>query len=451
MKFSTQFLAIPITAVLMRIASSPSADISYLLVALYALQGRLQAVQALVLSWLFSSLNPLFAPTALLESAGRFLILGAAAMSVIINKKKTEPSPIEREIWNITILLSFFLVSHSIFFSQMPEVSVLKSLSWFLAIAVVLSCCFSMQASKRNLLGSQIYFLLCSILAASFIYSAVDPVSALIPRTSLLRGIMVHSQSFGLAMAILGGWSISLVLTSRKFAWVHLGVSALACLAVFASGTRTALLAMTLGVITAILLLAPKWNLKLGKVFPGLRSPQVAFLIILSPVAMILAGPSIQQEIESFLAKGTMQESTVIEAYTISRGSLIDAMVSNIREQPYSGIGFGIASVPKLMDVKRDPIFDLPISAAVEKGVLPLAVLEELGIFGFLLFIYWLYLVFTRCMTMGAISVTLISIILLTNLGESILFSAGGMGLLSLILLGLAATRKQPTTQLSRT
>ncbi len=72
----------------------------------------------------------------------------------------------------------------------------------------------------------------------------------------------------------------------------------------------------------------------------------------------------------------------MLEAYDLSRGSLIDEMWQNITEHPLAGIGFGIGSDPSEMEIERDPVFRLPIGAPIEKGVLPIAVVEELGIIG---------------------------------------------------------------------
>jgi hypothetical protein len=49
---------IPILAMAMRIASTPTANLSYLVIVGYALLGRAQAIQALALSWLFTMLSP---------------------------------------------------------------------------------------------------------------------------------------------------------------------------------------------------------------------------------------------------------------------------------------------------------------------------------------------------------------------------------------------------------
>ena len=64
-----------ILAVLARLASPATADFSYLVLAGYALLGRRQVIQALLLSWLFTMINPGLAPDAAYAAIGRIFYL----------------------------------------------------------------------------------------------------------------------------------------------------------------------------------------------------------------------------------------------------------------------------------------------------------------------------------------------------------------------------------------
>ena len=111
------------------------------------------------------------------------------------------------------------------------------------------------------------------------------------------------------------------------------------------------------------------------------------------------------------------------------------------------GIGFGLAADTSTMEVQRMPFLDLPTSASVEKGVMPLAVLEELGLPGFLAVAAWLVMLLRRSARGGLIATAVFCTAVLTNMGEAMLFSPGGMGLLVLVLMCWAATKQ---VQLSR-
>jgi len=121
--------------------------------------------------------------------------------------------------------------------------------------------------------------------------------------------------------------------------------------------------------------------------------------------------------------------------------------VENIEADPFIGIGFGIPSFAADLIIERDPLSGLPLSASIEKGVLPVAVLEELGVVGFVAFVGWLMLLFRVILHRGFAPLSVVITILMINLGESTLFSPGGMGMLSLVLIGWAVTH---TRQQSR-
>lgn len=109
----------------------------------------------------------------------------------------------------------------------------------------------------------------------------------------------------------------------------------------------------------------------------------------------------------------------------------------------WSGIGFGIVSNPDYMVIERDSFLNLPLSALVEKGVMPVAVVEELGVFGALVVFIWFAILLRRSARAGVSQFAVVITLLLVNLGESMLFSAGGMGMLLLILLTGAVTGEQ--------
>ena len=71
---------------------------------------------------------------------------------------------------------------------------------------------------------------------------------------------------------------------------------------------------------------------------------------------------------------------------------------------------------------------------------MPLAVLEELGVFGALVVMTWLLALLRRGARAGVAQFAVMLTLLLVNLGEYMFFSVGGMGMLLLILFTGAAT-----------
>lgn len=77
---------------------------------------------------------------------------------------------------------------------------------------------------------------------------------------------------------------------------------------------------------------------------------------------------------------------------------------------------------------------------------MPVAVVEELGIFGALAVLGWLLVVLRRGAQAGVQRFAVLITLVLVNFGESMFFSVGGMGMLLLILLTGAVTGEQRVT-----
>ena len=129
----------------------------------------------------------------------------------------------------------------------------------------------------------------------------------------------------------------------------------------------------------------------------------------------------------------------ILSVYIKSREVLYAPMIANIAEYPITGIGFGLASEPLSMNVKF--FKGIPISAPIEKGILPLMVLEEIGIFGFLFFLIWVLILNLKAIAISFSSILILLTTLLLNFGEAGLFSPNGFGMLYLILITMSITR----------
>jgi hypothetical protein len=104
--------------------------------------------------------------------------------------------------------------------------------------------------------------------------------------------------------------------------------------------------------------------------------------------------------------------------------------MANFWDHPLTGIGFGAPSDPARFanQLERGP-YGIPLSASVEKGFMPTAVLEETGIIGAALTILLLLALFVPILrhpdpTLFWVATTC----LLVNFGEMVFFSIGGMG-----------------------
>lgn len=418
----------------MRFASTPSANLSYFLLAGYALLGRAQAIQAVALSWLFSMLSSGIVAEATTASIGRFAVLVGASTSVLLRSNKIGLHFRIRPFVMATLMLGLLVILHSILFSAIVDVSVLKAVSWTLLMTTLLAAWLGLSLQERDMISRQIFGGLIVVLLMSLPLIA-SPLGYL-RNGEGFQGVLNHPQAFGPTMAILGAWAVSRVLSERRPTWLVLALVPTCLVLIVLSQARTAALSMIIGVAIATVL-APNRPGRSGLMPRSLHSKRVQILGLLSLLALVVFAPQIGERFQSFVAKRG-QATTLGEAYQISRGSLMIRMQDNISRKPMQGIGFGIASELSAMDVQRDSVFGLPLAAPVEKGVLPIAVLEELGLLGFVCVAGWFWMLFLRVMRAGITPLAVSLTALIMNFGEATFFSPGGLGLLSLILVSWA-------------
>lgn len=427
-------------AIIMRVVSSSAADFSFVLLALFGLLGRVQAIQALALSWFFSMLSPGIAAEATYASVGRYAVIIGAASSVFFRSAiftgRFQVSPVVASVCGLGVLFVF----HSLLFSTMPDVSVLKAVSWTLVLATLMSAWRGLSNDERDRLVRQLFGGLIAIMLLS-LPLLVLPLGYL-RNGSGFQGILNHPQAFGPTMALLGTWAASQLFAQRRPSWSSIGLVGATLVLVVLSEARTAGLAMILGIVVAVASAPILSGRPLRLVMPGLRSKRVWGLVAAAFMVAIAFAPRLSGVVEHYLTKSGRagEVQSILEAYDRSRGRLIDEMWQNINDHPFAGIGFGIGSDPLEMRVERDPIFGLPVSASIEKGVLPLAILEELGIIAALVVAVWFFALVRRAARGGVAPLAVTTTALLLNMGENTFFSPGGMGLLSLVLIGWAAT-----------
>lgn len=423
----------------MRVANGQTANISYLIIAGYALLGRTQAIQALALSWLFSMLNPALVPDVSAASIGRYLVIAAAFISVFWRRARL----FDNKLQSYTLLLGMFMLGHSLLFSTVVDVSVLKVIVWVVVTVTLLAAWRGLSTVKRTLLFNQLQLGLIVLLVFSMPFLAIPSIG--FERNGHgFQGLLSHPQVFGPTAALVGALLGGSVLQEPRPRWRDLALFGMCVVLILFSEARTAGLALLLGLFGSAEL-SPVFAGKLRRqMLPGLRSRRFQVVGLVVVVAALVSGPVLEEILSKYLIKHS-NAANFVDAAEASRGALVYKMLDNIQAYPFTGIGFGIASHPALMKVERDPFFGLPLSAQIEKGVLPLAVVEELGVVGALAVGGWLFIVLRRGARVGVSRFAVLLTLLLVNFGECMFFSVGGMGMLLLILLTGAVTSDHRT------
>jgi hypothetical protein len=111
----------------------------------------------------------------------------------------------------------------------------------------------------------------------------------------------------------------------------------------------------------------------------------------------------------------------------------MNSSMNNFREHPIAGIGLGVPSFYESAIVEKFVVRfqGIPVSATVEKGFLPTAVLEEIGLIGAALTLLLIFTISITILRYGQPWVIWVYLTaMLQNAGEAVLFSPGGKGLL---------------------
>lgn len=412
-----------------------TSDFSYVILAVYALFGRQQIIVALFLLWLFSMLNPEIVPITNNSSFSKYITILTCFLSILfrLNFAKID------KITTLTLGFGFFLIVHGYFFSQVPSISILKALNWTVIITILLLTWNEMNSSEyertKNLITNFLLIIILISLALLLFSHLGYEVNS-----RYFHGILNHPQAFGLTVASLT--TLLLVqLFSHNRSMLFLLIYLLICiLLVLVSGSRTSGLAL-ISATLIFLILVPFLNILKFKLLPYIKINKFFFLIVSTLIVLMLIFNNIVlSAFSSFLIKTEKIDFVnLLSSYKVSRSVLYEPMIDNIKQNPNFGIGFGLASDPLSMNVKF--FKNIPVSAPTEKGVLPILVLEEVGIYGFAFFIIWLFVLFKRAYANSSGCFFILLTLFIFNLGEAGLFSPNGFGMLYLILLTLVVTK----------
>lgn len=427
-----------VAALVLRVIPGPTKILAYVWSVVYALGGRRQAIMALVSLWLFNMFTHAFGKPPPAAAMFRHLTVFAAAISVLVIHTAKPPRSRTPVLLAWTAALNVLLVCHSLVFSTMPDVSVLKALSYSMTIYVLLAAWSRLSPSERSATENQLWgvmYGLCVLSAPLVITGAGYFKNGL-----GFQGLLEHPQAFGPNMAILAVWLFATWVTDRRMrmglkvvlalslAWIYLSAARIGA-TVFIVGSVTALIA---GPVTAVMNHSAR--------VPRILKARLAFLVAGLVMLIAVGGPYLAEKVGKFIAK-TGQSTGAVEAAWESRGFIIEIMQQNIRQYPLTGIGLGVASTPDgFSSLVRDPFFGIVIMAAVEKGVLPVAMVEELGWPLALLYAPWFFALLVLAMRAGPRYAGVCAAALTQNISECVFFSPGGGGLIIQMIVVMAAT-----------
>lgn len=396
-----------------------------------ALIGPVQAVQALMVATLVAYGNPhIIKPTAL-EGVLLRLVLIAAVLRLVPTMRVSDL----RLVWPV------WLFSAAEAFSSMQEsqavlISLMKVAEFFCGVTAVL-------IAYNHVRPSQLAGLHRWMITLGLTVIGISGLLLLRPEIALggdggLEGLLNQPQALGIFMAPFAAWALAGVLLMRRRStrlelWIALFVTALIIL----SKARTAGFGAGAGVLLVIMSRtlgrrrADQARLGRPILITGLACSVLAVLAVTTGQVAKIA--------TDFAYKGSAGKAQNLnQAFYESRGGGALGEWSDFLQKPLLGNGFGV--YPDGQFPAGVTYFDgLPISAPIEKGFLPTAILQEGGVLGggllaLVIALLWRRAWRTTDLRWRAMFVACLAI----NAGECVFMSPGGIGMFDWLLVGLA-------------
>lgn len=318
------------------------------------------------------------------------------------------------------ILIFCLILAHSLFFSQILSLSLLKLINWFLFIFSMF-CFFSNLDDEIRLKIMEGLNIALSVLIVCSLPLLGIPEIGYLRNGMGFQGFTNQPQAFGSFVGVFAILNLLLFFKNKKLHYI--AFFSLGIFLIILSQSRTAGLAYVLSFATILtMIFLSRYQRFFVYNFSRNSIYYVFFLILIMPLIIIF---NINYLFDYINKRG----SSAIEEGETSRSSLISNMMNNINSYFAEGIGFGLPSDLDLSDASYLPLLNLPISVPTEKGVLYIAIFEELGVlFGFFVIILILLISFHRFNS--NVYLPIIVFVLGTNIAENTFFSIGGVGLM---------------------
>ena len=244
---------------------------------------------------------------------------------------------------------------------------------------------------------------------------------------SLFGGITNHSQTLAPLLALTVGWVLcDMLLLERRFRWLHLSIIIFALPLTYMTRSRVGLISIVTALFMGAFYAARKVQLP-ERLRAYLRQGVMVgggLLVVAVIISQLTTGAMSRWMRKT--GEGQEDDRSLGEAMTSSRMGLIEESLYEFKRKPLIGSGFQVAEYTRdLVAVSKGFI----LSAPIEKGVAPVMVLGETGILGEACFLIFIFSFCGACLRRKYIvTLSLFTVMLVTNMGEATIFSPGGTG-----------------------
>lgn len=388
------------------------------------------AFKALTIGFLGLVCNQAIVPKTPFWTIARFLIPALCLVRFSFDLQALRISLFQRKYF---IALSVFICVAallSIMTQYFVEIALLKLLNFLIVTMAIFAAAQVMRARRSDL--AEWYVTLCCATVLLGFGSIVTGIGNNMRGSgtvsSTFNGPFYHSNCLGPMSAMMVVY-LSCVVVYGKYRnrWICVGLAA--CLLYFMALTqsRTSFAAMFVGILAMVglsFLLVRNNSIRLRMNIS--RFALVGALAIagsLGLIADVVSGQAITRKVVAFANKGGKAEKLDLDQVISSRQAVVEASWNNFLDSPLIGIGFEVAKT-EFFQQNATLVY-----APIEKGFLPVAVLEETGLIGTFFFVVFLVAyMLTLARDLNVPGITLFVTFLAVNCGEAMFFAVGGHG-----------------------
>lgn len=397
-----------------------------------------KAMLALLIATSFMMINTFFVPkNVAFYIVQKLLILGFASIMIIRlsgMRKLAIVAP--------TLLLFPYLV-YITCTSQIGWCPIISNFKLFLFVMTYLAfygtatLCSDHSSSsipmRESILCMAILFIIGSVLlipfpgisymgTADFIEQGLSDPSSTV---TLFKGFAKHSQTLGptvamLVVLIFADWVFSI----QRKDLLYLSLVLLGPYVIYRTSSRTAMGSMIAGVGFIVFFAMQargglrSWRRKVVNV------TMLLVVVLSSAVCLVPAG---REKVAKFVVKSYSGETTLQKEVILgSRQSKLDEAMANWRKSPIIGNGFQVSE--NMSGIRINDYRDI-LTAPVEKSTWTYAILEEGGVIGLALFVFFIVAALYQMIRLRAYTgASVLFTMIVSNLGEFGIFSMSNQG-----------------------
>ena len=241
----------------------------------------------------------------------------------------------------------------------------------------------------------------------------------------LFNGVMNHSQALGIILPLCFVWIFcDMLLVERRLSRLHLIVIFVTPVLMFMSRSRASLIGFSVSLLMIYCYCIPLITFSIN-IKRKIKRTLYAFLACI--ISCFIFAQIYNKTLSKWIRKADNLETdyrNVGEALASSRMRLIEYNLNDFKLNPILGKGFQVMNWHEAAYRKKSISL---LSAPIEKGVIPLMVLGETGIIGFLIFVVFLFSFYKTCIQKRyRVLLCSFTTLMTLNMSESTFFSPGG-------------------------